>query len=163
MSKPTPTPFRRLPGRGTSLAHYHSLYLGTDCLLQVASTGWSERYKRFYYEDIRAIVIRRTTSTMTILNVLLAILALSCVAVALSLGQPGFYVGAIILALPLLYNLLAGPTCVCHIYTSVQVEKLYSLRRLRTAHKVLARLRPLIEQAQGSLPSTAPDNLAPTT
>jgi hypothetical protein len=51
----------------------------------------------------------------------------------------------------LVANLLLGPTCVCHLKTAVQTEELPSLRRLRRARKVLARLRPLIVAAQGEL------------
>jgi hypothetical protein len=125
--------------------------MADDCLLQVASTGWSERYKRFYYSDIRAIVIRRTTTTITILNVLLVVLTVLTTITALTLSQPAFFLITVLFMAPLLYNLLVGPTCVCHIYTSVQVERLPSLGRVRTARKVIARLRPMIEQAQGQL------------
>jgi hypothetical protein len=96
------------------------------------------------------VVIRPTTSGTVILNALLAILLIPCLALAIaSVAQVPMVILSLGFGLTLLYNLLAGPTCVCHIYTSVQVEKLHSIRRLRTAHKFLARLRPLIEQAQG--------------
>ena len=52
----------------------------------------------------------------------------------------------------LLINLSRGRTCVCHIRTAVQTEELPSLRRLRTARKATALLKPLIEEAQGTIP-----------
>jgi len=48
-----------------------------------------------------------------------------------------------------LINLLAGPTCVCQLKTAVHQEELPALRRLRQARKIIGRLQPLIEQAQG--------------
>jgi hypothetical protein len=50
-----------------------------------------------------------------------------------------------------LLNLLPGPTCTCHLQTAVHREELPSLRRLRRAQKVIARLQPLIARAQGAL------------
>ncbi len=57
-----------------------------------------------------------------------------------------------------LVNLLRGPTCVCQIRTAVQTERLPTLKRLRTARKVIARLKPMIEQTQSPL---APAQLGP--
>jgi hypothetical protein len=48
-------------------------------------------------------------------------------------------------------NSLYGPTCVCHVKTAVQTDELPSLRRLRQARNVLARLQPLITEPQGQL------------
>src|SRR5436305_8222975 len=39
-----------------------SLWLGKDHLLCIDTTGYTETYKRFYFRDIQAIVIRRTES-----------------------------------------------------------------------------------------------------
>ena len=55
----------------------------------------------------------------------------------------------------LFLNLLRGPTCSCHLRTAVQHEELPSLRRVRNAEKVLARIRPLIEAAQGTAQTEA--------
>jgi hypothetical protein len=49
----------------------------------------------------------------------------------------------------LLVNVWRGATCICHLKTAVHLEELPSLRRWRNAAKVLARLQPLIEAAQG--------------
>ena len=37
-----------------------SLWLGSDHLLCIDTTGYTENYKRFYFRDIQAIVIRKT-------------------------------------------------------------------------------------------------------
>ena len=159
ISQPT---YQRLPGVAATLTHYYSLYLGPTYLLQVASTGWSERYRRFYFQDIRAIVLRRTNAAGAV-NAVLAGLALPFLALALFNVAPlPMLILAITCAVPLIYSLLAGPSCVCHIYTSVQVERLPSLRRLRVAHRALSQLRPRIEQAQSQPALANPSSTEPT-
>src|SRR5438270_8932541 len=37
-----------------------SLWLGKDHLLCIDSSGYTENYKRFYFRDIQALVIRKT-------------------------------------------------------------------------------------------------------
>ena len=54
--------YRSFGGKGATLTYYARLYLGPDHLLQTASTGYSETYKRFYFRDIQAIVIRKTNA-----------------------------------------------------------------------------------------------------
>jgi len=54
-------------------------------------------------------------------------------------------------ALMLLINVLRGPTCAFYIRTAVQNERPLSINRLRTANKVLARVKPFIRQHQGDL------------
>ena len=56
----------------------------------------------------------------------------------------GFLIG-------LVANLLLGPTCVCHIRTAVQIEKIPSLRRQKRTRRVLSQIRPLIDSVQGTL------------
>ena len=146
--------YRRLPGRAASLASYHHLWLGPDHLLSVRATGFSEEYKRFYFRDIQAILIGKKGSWKTWnlvwgsasgLVVFVALTSSSGGVLFFLMGLGGF------LFLLLLVNLLSGPTCNCHIRTAVQTEPMPTLKRLRTAHKVLARLKPRIEEAQGVL------------
>jgi len=150
--------YRRLPGTGKTIAHYVQLYQGPDHLLQVKLSGFTEEYKRFYYRDIQALVLRRT-HTGKILNSILggfaAIFGASAFIAAGSGGEfpLGFLAG--ICFLFLLVNLLLGPTGVCHLRTAVQTEKLVSLGRARRARKVIDRLRPLIVEAQRPLAAPA--------
>ena len=51
----------------------------------------------------------------------------------------------------LLINMYRGPTCETKLLTAVQTEKLHSLHRLKNAFKVMDRLRPHIQSAQGTL------------
>jgi hypothetical protein len=153
--------YRRLPGRVASVAHHHRLWLGPDHLLWVRATGFSEEYKRFYFRDIHAFVIRKT-SRRGILTAMFTLVAMVFGLFALLITDPywrGFW--AVLAGLGLLLaavNWLAGPTCVCHVRTAVQTEQLPTLRRLRITRRVLAPLKQRIEEAQGPL---APKHLQP--
>jgi hypothetical protein len=154
-----PKTYLRLPGRGRGIAHYARLWQGPDHVLLVISTGMSENYKRFYYRDIQAFVVRRTTAHHAV-SAALAVFTLGFA--VLTLGYRGgawmwvWGIVAGIFALSLLINLLLGPTCVCHLRTAVQTERLTPLNRLRTARKALNRIRPLIVASQESPVSTPP-------
>ncbi len=163
MADAAPVRYTRLPGSGHSrkgsaflaLARTRCrLWLGDDHLLQVESAGgYSENYKRFSFRDIQAITLHRTRSWQTT-NIVLGILTALFLVLALSAKDDvgsvicGIITGA--LGVPLLINLLGGPTCVCYLRTAVHLEELPSLRRLRRAERVLALLRPLILASQGS-------------
>jgi hypothetical protein len=145
--------YRRLGGQGATLTYYARLYLGPDHLLQAASTGYSETYKRFYFRDIQAIIIRKTNLWLFWMMAWL-LLALAFAIVALqTIAETAVIFWAItgVLLLGPLINLTLGPTCVCQVRTAVQTEKLPSLKRLRKARKILDQLRPLIENLQGKL------------
>src|SRR2546423_5604950 len=149
----SPKLYRRLPGRGLVAAQRVQLYEGPDHFLQVSSSGYSESYRRFYFRDIQAVTIRKTHMG----KVWIAIFGfLSAV-----LGLPAFDIGgtaAIVMwsiagffALLVISNLALGPTCACYIRTAVQTERLSAVTRIRTARRLLRRIRPLIEGVQGSL------------
>jgi hypothetical protein len=139
-----------------------ALWLGSDHLLCVETTGYTETYKRFYFRDIQAVTIRRNQQRMMgniILGVFIIVLAALAIAIVrLSNGNGAGAVGGIFLAftagpilLVLLINTLMGPTTVCQLRTAVQTEDLTPLNRLRRARKVLDRLHPLIAEAQGRI------------
>ena len=158
--------YRRLPGVGTRgqglvsvVAIRSRLWLGKDHLLCIDSQGFSEDYKRFYFRDIQAIILRRNAHGK-MLNGGVGALGLIAAALGLVLFSAGSMIGAIVSAsfagfflLVLLINVARGPTGVCHLRTAVQIEELPSLNRVRRARKVLNRIRPLIAEAQGRLDS----------
>lgn len=147
--------YKRLPGRKGGFLGYKTLWMSEDHLLYVDSAGVRENYKRFYFEDIQAFIIRKTFwgkihNTICILMILFfsrfwwkfsdtEALVFFC----LFLLSP--------LVAILLYNLWAGPTCDCYIRTPVQTEHIKSLWRVRTAHKAIRKVLPKIEAAQGKL------------
>jgi hypothetical protein len=153
----------------TAVATRSSLWLGKDHLLCIDSTGYAEEYKRFYFRDIQAITVVKTKRRL-IWNWLFGVPLAGCAgAWGIGLLTPqGLSLGAtitglvvtVLFALPLLLNNLYGSTCACHLRTAVQTEMLPSLNRLRRAHKVLNRIRPLIEAVQGA--RLSPEEIAGT-
>jgi hypothetical protein len=136
-----------------------SLWLGRDHLLNVDSSYFAEKYRRFYFRDIQAITIRKT-GRRRIWNLVLALLLLFSfglaardLSTALSDGfaSPVLAVWFSILAMALLANNLLGPSCTVYLRTAVQTEELPSLNRIRRTRKVLDRIRPLIVAVQGQL------------
>jgi hypothetical protein len=135
-----------------------SLWLGSDHLLLVEHSGFTETYKRFYFRDNQAITVRGTPR-QTIWNGVLAL--------PLAIGLIGFMISAaptrnppatifwaifsVIFLLPFIVNNVRGPACVCQLRTAVQIENLGSVSRVRQARKVLDKIRPLIAAAQGQL------------
>lgn len=158
-------PYVKLPGRGVrgwvASVSYTSLWMGADHLLQVEGTRISEDYKRFYFKDIKAIIVRRTRKWATTNWILLglAVLFFGLFGVIAFNVAPsdreGFLIAGGCIAgfflLIVLINLLLGPTCVCHLRTPVQEEELPSLKRVRTARKALRRIREAVEAVQGPL------------
>jgi hypothetical protein len=147
----SPKIYQKLPGVGVRGANRVRLWQGPDHLLYVASTSYGERYKRFYYADIQAIVIRKTAGWMGWIITLLILTAL-CGLAAVEITDPGgrgtMFVIAAVFFIILAIHASLGPTSRCVIRTAVQTEEMPSLNRVRKAEKVLARIRPLIEAAQ---------------
>jgi hypothetical protein len=146
-----PKIYRLLPGAGTRGSHRVRLWQGPDHLLFVASSALGERYKRFYFADIQAIVIRKTAGWLGWIIFLLAAASLCGLAgfkVSETAGRVAMFSVSGTLFIILVVHAALGPTCRCVIRTAVQTEELPSLKRVRNADKVLALIRPLIESAQ---------------
>jgi hypothetical protein len=131
------------------------LWLGADHLLLVEWDGYREYYKRFRFREIQAVVVRKTGGSAAITAVLGALIAFLIILVAsIAPAQEAYPFLIIFGALAVLFfavNLALGPTCRCELRTAVQTLDLPSLRRLRDARKMLARLAPLVESAQAAL------------
>jgi hypothetical protein len=155
-----PKPYRRLPGRGrrtggcVSLgAPISTIWLAEDhLLLRESIYGLSESYKRFYFRDVQAIVIRRSPRWIAWI-IVWTILCLLFFFLSINSGWriwvwPFFSAQCFILTM---VQLARGPTCVTHLVTAVQRELLGSLNTLRKARRALKTLVPLIEEKQGKL------------
>ncbi|MEO6183668.1 MAG: hypothetical protein ABIP71_11335 [Verrucomicrobiota bacterium] len=155
--------YRKLPGRGLRSKGAISvsqtsctLWLGADHLLQVDSqSGYAEDYKRFYFRDIQAVIVRKT-SKAAIWNGVLVVAIVTLALMGWSFRENPIaatilYSFAGLFAVCLVINAARGATSICHLKTAVQLDQLPSLKRLRIARKTLAIIQPLLEQAQGSL------------
>ena len=146
--------YRRLPGRKKNfLIGYYTLWQGPDHLLYVFSRFGVEDYKRFYFNDIQAIITRKTIAGRIQNLILGGLLGLfTSLAFFSDNAWLGFHgVMMAILLILLLINWVRGSTCETYLSTAIQTEKLPSLHRLKNAQKVMNRVRPLIEQTQGIL------------
>lgn len=144
--------YQRLPGKkkGFFIGH-HTLWQASDHLLQIYSRLGVEDYKRFYFDDIQAIVTRKT-GTGKIQNIVIGALAgLFCLFAIASEGGWSLFpaIIATVMLLILLINILNGPTCETVLLTAVQTEKLHSLHRLKVTQPVMDHLRTVIEKRQG--------------
>lgn len=132
------------------------MWLGHDHVLLVLGRGFFESYRRFFFNDIQGVIVRRTHTGKTWAAIWIVGLVFfgtiaaavnDNVAQAILLGLTApFAVGLII-------NLILGPTCACHIRTAVQTERVPAVSRMRAARGFMARLEPLITAAQGELPA----------
>ena len=148
-----------------------SLWLGKDHLLCVDTSGYTETYKRFYFRDIQAVIIRATgrravwnwiwgvPAIIFLLSLFGSLPYAGAAGPDSNLGEIVFFAFLTsIFAVALLINNLLGRACVCQLRTAVQIEDLPSLNRLRRARKVLGRIRPLITAAQGG--QLSPENIS---
>jgi hypothetical protein len=164
MAEP-PSTYQRLPGFSRRYFESCRLYQAPDHLLLVSSNGFNENYKRFYFRDIQAFIIRQTRERL-FWNLIGAVPLTVCGFILLMLLEqgfqrgfqntniPGLAIGGFMTALVLvcvIVNTARGATCVCEIQTAVQTRALPSLNRVPCARKVIARLRPIIETEQGRL------------
>ena len=142
-------------GFQVSAAARSSLWLGKDHLLCIETNGYTETYKRFYFRDIQAVTLHRTKKYL-IANSILIPLVVLFVALGMvvddSAGRIVLFCIALLPGIPLIVNLVRGPSCVCRVRTAVQEEEIPALANDRKAQAVLARIRPLIAETQGLLP-----------
>ncbi len=148
-----------------------SLWLGPDHLLMVEESNFTEDYKRFYLKDIKAIIVRKTGNwkvsswilggTAFLIAVLFALGAASANNGAEKTGiliwgacVTGFFL------LLLLIHLLQGPSCICHIRTSVQQEEVGAINNLKKARKVFEKIRAAVEGVQGAMTEADYDEIA---
>ncbi len=141
--------YRRVPGLRWG-ASRSILRLADDHLLLCDyRTGFIERYKRFYFKDIEAFIVRRTAVWP---------IALTCWGafalcfLIISWGKdwnPFLIVVSGIGGLCFLVELARGPSCRTEVRTAVQTDRLRMLKRIRKTERVLRAIVPLIEAVQG--------------
>jgi hypothetical protein len=140
------------------------LWEGADHVFSVTGTRFSERYRRFYYRDIQALVIHRcarpgsigiwllTTALCVFFATFFAIFGTSFRAAPAWL-RFSLWIGSSFSFLYLVYRLIVSLkySCRCYIQTAVTWEELPSLYRIWNAQKTLGRVRTRIMETQGAL------------
>lgn len=163
--------YRRLPGCQRGFYLRSTLWLGDDHLLLVNSHYYNETYRRLPFREIQAVTLRRTAAWRNLGLFIAAGLGLFSVLTLRSLSHGHSELAwlwgilAAVFLLGLVIHLTAGPSCECQMRLPLGTVRIPSLRRRKTAHRVLSRIRPLIETAQGPLDrqdvSTFPPRQAP--
>jgi hypothetical protein len=144
--------YRKLPGRRRGFIFSASLWTGADHILSVRSARFQERYKRFYFRDIQAIVVtkvpRFVVSTWVVAAAALLLTGvLSVRALLPALTGWLWLLPAALLGVWIYISAAQG--CTCRLYTAVSREDLPSIYRMWTARKALAELEQRIAQVQG--------------
>jgi len=150
--------YRRLSRPGLRIEGLFSitkLWLGKDHLLLSTWYGFYEEYRRFYFKDIQAVLLRQTKRREWI-----DLAWAMCVLGSVLLGVTGFFVtkewiwiqgwsivsGGFLLGLTV--NHLLGPGCQMILQTAVQKSTVKCVTRLREARRILSMVRPVIHEAQ---------------
>lgn len=143
--------YNRLPGRPFTPFEVRSLWQGPDHLLWVESVLFKEHYKRFFYTDIQSIVLQRTDAHV-LWSCIWGVLASLCGLIAYLMPDTPFIRGFFLMffLLLLVANIVLGPACTVYLQTAAQVQKISSLKRVKTARKAMARIKGLVEAAQGA-------------
>src|SRR5437868_5417157 len=147
-------PYTKLPGRGWTWTGRARAWLGEQHILLVTGRTFFESYRRFFFKDVQAVIVRRThigkiwSGVWALVFVFFAGIAL---AVNDPIGTPVLVGIAAPFGLAMIANLLLGPTCACYIRTAVQIERVPAVSRLRAARQFLAIVEPFIIEAQGQL------------
>lgn len=147
-----PNPYKRVPGLGIEVYQYARLYIAADHLMLVGLSAWNESYRRFFFRDIQAFVIRKTQWGI-LYSALWLLGFFSFAAVALMLEDVGavfFWCVASVFLIGLVVNIVRGPTCSCYVKTAVQTTRIAPLSRIKGSQRFLEQLKPLLAQAQGS-------------
>jgi len=154
MPEPDKRTYKKLAGPTLGLFEPISLHAGEDHLLLVHRWLFWETYRRFYYRDIQALLIRRTNTV-----ILAHILLLTAVGMLLLIGISGevthwsywALVGAV--GAWEIVNIARGWSCQAHLKTAASLQGLSCLGRLRAAERFSERLAPYIRAAQGDAPA----------
>ena len=149
--------YTRILGKRIGLYRRSTLWMGGDHLLAVESSGYTEQYRRLYFKDIQAVIIRETSrkrdlgilfASLAFLSALPALIQLDALASPLSfmgvLASTGFLV-------MLLLNLYRGPTCTCCVQMPLAAHELPTLKRRRNVEAFLTLLKAQVEKLQGRL------------
>jgi len=163
--------YQKLPG-GSRKAYgladpaQYRLWIGEDHLLYVRSSPYfSEKARRFYFKDIRALVTSRT-SHGKIANIILGFFAAAFgLPTLLGVSVGGWSTTAatimggitLLFALLLAVNAAMGPTCRVTLHTGVTAEDIICLGRINVARRTIDIIKTRIASMQGGV---TPDDLA---
>lgn len=131
------------------------IWLGEDHVLLAMRSFCTEYYRRLYFSDIQAVIIRPTPAGK-IWSIVLAAGTLMGLGGLLAGGaHPAFLAGPVIGAMLLAGNIALGATCQCHVRTAVGMHQVPTASRMRSAERFGNAVGPLVVRVQGELPDGA--------
>lgn len=149
MARP-PKLYNKLVRRRGGLGTHSSLWLAADHVLLVEGNFFSERYQRVFLRDVQGLFVRPSRQLKWVVIVGLALIVLFGGLMTVS-GEAvpifGTFLGITVIVL-LLYGLFLGRTCHFHVVTAVQRAEWPNVARYGQARKLIARISPLIHEAQ---------------
>jgi len=149
--------YRRLKLGRAGLTSTSSFWQAPDHLLIVEVTGCVEKYRRFYFRDIQAVIIQKTkTRLWWSIGLVMGLLFMLAILVQVNWGMqsddaPAFFICAFLalcLIVALAGSFLSGPTCTVLIRTAVQTQVLPNINRRKKADKLVEQIGPAIIAAQ---------------
>ena len=158
--------YKRLKLGGRSPLSTTSYWIWSNHLLVVEVTNYVERYRRFYFRDIQAILVQ-TSALRLGWNIGFGVVGGLILTGLLFSAFSGVrddvsnvivtiaFIFFLLFAVCLIINTLRGPSCSVYVQTAVQNQKLPGVRRWRKADALVAALTPLINAAQSSPPAAA--------
>lgn len=112
-------------------------------------TGFVERYKRFYFRDIEAFIIRKTPFWIVAIS-LWGFFGICFLIISFANNwNPFLLIVTGICSVGIMLELIRGPSCRTDIKTAVQTDRLRMLKRIRKTQRVLRTIFPLVEAVQG--------------
>jgi hypothetical protein len=142
--------------RINGLLHWTNLYALEDHLLIEKVTGYSEEYRRFFYDDIISILTYKHPNwkIKVLLDFLLAAFGIFIIFQLRPFNSPFYFILiTLFISSPfllfLVFDLLLGPTSKGQIRTLTSTEDITLAKRYRKSKKVLQKLQDRIEERQG--------------
>ena len=147
------TKYQKFGQRIGSLASYYSIWLAEDHLLLCEDVQFLERYKRFYFKDIQALIIRKTSNSFIVSLVAFTLALIFLFFLVHAKKGWNIFWGILVgfNALILVINIIKGQSCVTYLQTAVQKEEFKSLNRIKKFNKFLAKIKPIIFTIQGDI------------
>jgi len=162
--------YKRLRLGGKGWLNHASYWLGPNHLLVVEVSNYVERYRRFYFRDVQAILVQNSHARLgwNIGFGICACLTLAGFLFSTIIGLRDNVAATIwfafffLFGVCLIINTFRGPSCSVHLRTAVQNQKLSGISRWRKADMLIAALASLIDAAQNASPASEPSIAAST-
>ena len=160
----TPAPYRKLTRKRRGITGYTQLWMGSDHLLLVHSLRVVERYKRFAFRDIEAIVITEAADAWG-LRALAILAAVGWGSIGLAVSSYGarafFWITALLGIAFVVLDIARGPRRKCVLKTAITSEQLRPVSRKKTADDFVATVSQAVQSVQGVVEPLEPGHFEP--